>query len=346
MRIALVAPPFIAVPPKDYGGTELFVAQLAEGLQQQGIEVVVYANGDSTVNVERHWRYEHSQWPIKSDSEAWLKEMDHTSWAVEHAARHNCELIHVQSALALTYPGITGLPTVLTLHGPNEAKLTELYHRYRDTYYVCISQAQSRKESMPRTRVIHHGIDLSQYRLYERKQNYLSFIGRIAPIKGTHIAIEVAKRTGIPLKMAGEVQPLYRDYFEAKIKPEIDGKLVEYIGPANLESKNELLGNSMAMLFPIQWHEPFGLVMVEAMACGTPVLALPGGSVPEVVRDGVSGYVCRSVRELSKRALNLQFDPASLRRYVEEHFSTQRMVAEYADLYREAVSGRDAVHAA
>jgi glycosyltransferase involved in cell wall biosynthesis len=156
----------------------------------------------------------------------------------------------------------------------------------------------------------------------------------------------VAKRTGIPLKMAGDVQPQFRPYFEAKIKPQIDGKLVEYIGPANLQIKNELLGNSMAMLFPIQWSEPFGLVMVEAMACGTPVLALPGGSVPEVVRTGVSGYICRSVRELSHCALNLQFDPASVRRYVEENFSIQRMVSEYADLYREAISARGAAHAA
>jgi glycosyltransferase involved in cell wall biosynthesis len=342
MRIALIAPPFIAVPPIDYGGTELFVAQLAEGLKRQGIDVVVYANGESTVEVERYWRYEHSHWPIKSESEAWLMEMDHTSWAVEHASR-SCELIHVQSALALTYPPISRLPTVLTLHGPNEAKLTQLYQRYPDTYYVCISKAQCAKETMPRTRVIHHGIDLTQYRLYERKQKYLSFIGRIAPIKGTHIAIDVAKRTGIPLKIAGEVQPMYREYFEAKVKPHIDGKLVEYIGLANLETKNELLGNSMAMLFPIQWHEPFGLVMVEAMACGTPVLALPGGSVPEVVRDGVSGYLCRSVRQMAKHAENLQFDPASVRRYVEENFSTDRMVQEYAALYGEAISEKRGV---
>jgi len=148
------------------------------------------------------------------------------------------------------------------------------------------------------------------------------------------------------LKMAGDVQPQFRPYFEAKIKPQIDGKLVQYIGPANLQIKNELLGNSMAMLFPIQWSEPFGLVMVEAMACGTPVLALPGGSVPEVVRTGVSGYICRSVRELSNCALNLQFDPASVRRYVEENFSIQRMAAEYAELYREAISSRAAVNAA
>src|SRR6185312_5084153 len=129
------------------------------------------------------------------------------------------------------------------------------------------------------------------YRLQKDKQQYLSFIGRIAPIKGTHLAIEIAKQSGIPLKIAGEVQPAYREYFEAKVKPHIDGKFIEYVGLADLAAKNELLGNSLAMLFPIQWDEPFGLVMVESMACGTPVLALRGGSVPEVVQDGISGVV-------------------------------------------------------
>jgi glycosyltransferase involved in cell wall biosynthesis len=181
---------------------------------------------------------------------------------------------------------------------------------------------------------IHHGIDVTSYQLVQNKQRYLSFIGRIAPIKGTHIAIEIAKRSGIPLKIAGEVQPQNRDYFEKKVKPSLDGSFVEYIGPADLKAKNELLGNSMAMLFPIQWNEPFGLVMVEAMACGTPVLATPGGSVPEVVRDGVSGFICRTTSQIVNKLQNLAFEPAALRRYVEQEFSVQKMVGKYIDLYR------------
>src|SRR5205823_4718218 len=169
----------------------------------------------------------------------------------------------------------------------------------------------------------------SLYQLREKKQPYLSFIGRIAPIKGTHIAIDVAKRTGIPLKIAGDIQPMYRDYFEAKIKPHLDGRLVEYVGLADLAAKNELLGNSLAMLFPILWNEPFGLVMVEAMACGTPVLALRGGSVPEIVRNGVSGYVCDSLPELTERLRRFDLSPAKVRGYVEEHFSIERTVERY-----------------
>jgi glycosyltransferase involved in cell wall biosynthesis len=190
---------------------------------------------------------------------------------------------------------------------------------------------------MPRMQAVHHGINLFQYRFVEHKQNYLSFIGRIGPLKGTHIAIDVAKRTGIPLKIAGDVQPLNREYFERKIKPEIDGQLVEYIGVADLETKNELLGNSKAMLFPIQWNEPFGLVMIEAMACGTPVLAMPGGSVAEVVRPDVSGYICRSVRDMAKRAMTLNLNPTTVRSYVEEHFSVPRMAQRYVSVYESAL---------
>jgi glycosyltransferase involved in cell wall biosynthesis len=243
----------------------------------------------------------------------------------------------VQSGHGITFSRFTDRPMVLTLHGPHDPKLSELYSFFPDIHYVCISHAQCREERMPRMHTVHHGIDVGQYRLVEQKQPYLSFIGRIAPLKGTHIAIDVAKRTGIPLKIAGDIQPLHRDYFEGKIKPHLDGTLVEYIGLADLATKNELLGNSLAMLFPIQWNEPFGLVMVEAMACGTPVLAMPGGSVPEIVRPGVSGYICRSVIEMAKRARDLDLNPVEVRKYVEENFSTSRMAKAYLEVYQAAL---------
>jgi glycosyltransferase involved in cell wall biosynthesis len=334
LRIALIAAPFIAVPPADYGGTELFVGHLAEGLKRHGVEVVVYTNGESTVNAERRWIYERSQWPIKPSEQTWVKHLNHEAWAVQDAAK-DCDVIHVQSAQAIAFSRFVNRPMVLTLHGPHEPKLSEYYAQYPAVHYVCISDAQKQTESMPKMRTIHHGIDVSLYRLVEKKQRYLSFIGRIAPLKGTHLAIEVAQRTGIPLKIAGDIQPANRGYFEKKIRPEIDGQLVQYIGLADLHAKNELLGNSMAMLFPIQWNEPFGLVMVEAMACGTPVLAMPGGSVPEVVQDGVSGYICRSVRSMAKRVGELNFKPSAVRNYVEENFSVEHMVRDYVSLYEE-----------
>jgi glycosyltransferase involved in cell wall biosynthesis len=337
LKIALIAAPFIAVPPPGYGGTELFVAHLAEGLHREGVGVVVYTNGESTVNVERRSLYRHAQWPIKEPEQAWIRELNHSAWSI-HDAERDCDIIHVQSAAGIALTPFVKPPMVLTVHGPHEPYLSEYYSHYPQVQYVCISDAQRQAESMPKMHTIHHGIDVSKYHLVTKKQSYLSFIGRIAPIKGTHLAIDVAKRTGIPLKIAGDVQPIYREYFERKIRPQIDGKLVEYIGLADLDAKNELLGNSMAMLFPILWNEPFGLVMVEAMACGTPVLAMPGGSVPEVVRDGVSGFLCRSVREMSSRLRDLNLDPASVRRYVEENFSVERMVKRYIELYQRVLS--------
>ncbi len=344
LRIALIAPPFIPVPPVDYGGTELFVAQLAEGLCKKGLDVVVYANGESTVHTEVRSLYPNSRWPIKQPERAWIREVNHTSWAIQDAA-NDCNLIHCQSAQAVAFSRFVSRPFVLTLHGPHEDHLSEYYAQYPNVTYVCISDAQRERESMPHLSTIHHGLDLSLYHLVETKQQYLSFIGRIAPIKGTHIAIDVARRTGIPLKIAGEVQPLYREYFDNKIRPHIDGKLVEYVGLADLQAKNELLGNSIAMLFPIQWSEPFGLVMLEAMACGTPVLALPGGSVSEVVQDGISGHVCRNVREMAERVQSLNFRPGTVRRYVEENFSIEKMVDKYAALYEEALRNEGEVAA-
>lgn len=232
----------------------------------------------------------------------------------------------MQSAQALAFSHLANRPFVLTLHGPHESYLSDYYRRYPDVQFVCISEFQAHQESMSKLRTIHHGIDINLYQFVEHKQPYLSFIGRIAPIKGTHVAIDIAERTGIPLKIAGEVQPAFREYFEKKIRPRIDGKLVEYVGPADLKAKNELLGNSMAMLFPIQWNEPFGLVMLEAMACGSPVLAMPGGSVSEVVQEGISGHICRSIREMVKRVKNLAIDAGTVRHYVEENFSLDKMV--------------------
>jgi len=339
LRIALIAAPFLAVPPVDYGGTELFIAHLAEGLQKLGVEVVVYTIGESTVSTERRWLYRESLWPIKIPERASLREMNHISWAIADAMNES-HVMHVQAPQALVFSRIVKRPFVLTLHGPHEPSLSEFYSYFPDVQYVCISQAQCREEAMPNRHTIHHGIDLSLYRLVENKQPYLSFIGRIAPIKGTHIAIDLAQRTGIPLKIAGEVQPIYQQYFDRHVRPQLDGKLVEYIGPADLKAKNELLGNSMAMLFPIQWNEPFGLAMVEAMACGTPVVAMPGGSVPEVVREGISGHICRNVREMARTVLNLNFKPAAVRAYAEQHFSIEKMASHYAALYQDILGRR------
>ncbi len=339
MRIALIASPFISVPPIRYGGTELFIAHLAEGLKRRGIEAVVYCNGESTVNAERRSYYSRAEWPLSTETSGMLKELDHVSWAIEGAAK-TCDLIHINSAPAITYSRYVPTPFVCTLHHPHETALTRMYERYPEIYYAAISKHQASVHPTLAVTTIHHGIDMTKYRLQVKKEDYLCFLGRIAPIKGVHTAIEVAKRAGIPLKIAGEIQPIFRDYFDTVVKPHIDGRFVEYVGEADLEMKNQLLGNSRGLLFPIQWNEPFGLVMVEAMACGTPVFALPGGSVPEVVRPGISGAISLSAEEMADTVRNTTFRPEVVRGWVEQRFSVDIMVQRYVALYEEILSKR------
>ncbi len=334
MRIAIVAPPFITVPPKRYGGTELFVAELALGLQGVGVDITVYTNGESAVEAPIKWFYDKEEWPLNEEVEASLKGLNHSAWAMKDAAA-DADIIHLNNAPGLSLCRFVDVPVVYTVHHAFEPALARYYRGFPDVSYVAISHCQRRKLTMPKVRTIHHGIDASLYRLQERKQPYLAFLGRIAPVKGTHLAVDIARETGIPLKIAGEIQPLFKDYWESQVKPHVDGRFIEYVGEAGLEEKNELLGNSMAMLFPVQWDEPFGLVMIEAMACGTPVLALAGGSVEEIVKEGVGGHVRSDVSQLAQCIRDLKIDAKTVRRYMEEFFSCQRMTRDYISLYTE-----------
>ena len=345
MRIALIVPPFISVPPKKYGGTELFAGHLALGLDKLGLDVVVYTNGESTIPVEKRWLYPDSLWPIDTEIHTDLRDINHGAWAVQDAAE-SADIIHISNAPSLVHSRFVDVPFVYTIHHSYDKGLSDLYSYYPDAWYVSISEFQGKLEQVPKLRTIHHGINPDDYQMGEGKREYFTFLGRIAPVKGTHNAIEVAKRTGIPLKIAGEVQPKFKDYFETQVKPHIDGKFIEYVGEADLAMKNELLGSSVGLLFPIEWDEPFGLVMIEAMACGAPVFALPGGSVAEVVKDGVSGYICHSVDEMVERAKHApQFDFARVRQYGLQEFSLDRMVQSYADLYAEILGERTAAQA-
>ncbi len=312
----------------------MFVAELARGLQFREIDVTVYANGESTIDVPVRWLYPQGEWPLQGDVEATLKGLNHFAWAVKEAAQ-DADLMHVNSAPGLSFARFTDVPMVYTVHHTYDAALAEFYQAYPAVSYVTISSFQGEKLCLPRIRTIHHGIDPSLYAVQEKKQEYLSFLGRIAPAKGTHLAIEIAKKAGIPLKIAGEVQPIYRNYWETMVKPQVDGKFIEYVGEVGMEEKIELLGNSLAMVFPVQWDEPFGLVMIEAMACGTPVLATPRGSVREVVKEGVSGHVRESASELARCARNLKVPARTVRGYMEELFSVERMTRDYINLYTE-----------
>jgi len=332
MRVAIVAPPFIPVPPVKYGGTELFVAQLAEGLSRRGHDVVVYTNGESRVGCDRRWLYPTADWPPTDGEASARKNLRHSSWAIRDAAR-SADVLHLNDVVGLPFTSDVDVPRVLTMHHPHEPALSAIYQQFPETTYVAISHAQARREPMDRVTVVHHGLRIDDYTFAAAKDDYLAFLGRMVPCKGAHTAINVARRAGLRLKMAGEVQPMFDDYWREVVLPQVDGDRIQYIGEADAAMKNDLLSGARALLFPIDWEEPFGLVMIEAMACGTPVLAFGGGSVPEIVRDGVSGWICADVDEMIARAVAPGIPAGLCRSWAEAHFSCERMVDGYLDLY-------------
>jgi glycosyltransferase involved in cell wall biosynthesis len=338
MRIALIGPPFIEIPPRCYGGTELFIGNLAAALHARGHHVTVYGNGESTPACPVKWRYERAEWPPDGSVRSHLKNADHTAWAIRDACAF-ADVIHLNDIVGVPFTRFTSVPAVLTIHHPHEPELTEQYQRYPDVHYVAIARWLARTEPMPRVSVVHHGIAVDRYvfRAARQKEDYVAFLGRMAPCKGAHLAIEAARRAGVRLKLAGEVQPVFQEYWEQQVRPGIDGDRIQYIGAADFKAKNELLSRARALLFPIEWQEPFGLVMIEAMACGTPVLAFAGGAVDEIVAPGVSGWICADVDDMARRIRGLDIAPASCRAYVNARFSIAKMADAYLDVYERAL---------
>jgi glycosyltransferase involved in cell wall biosynthesis len=340
MRIGLIAPPFIAVPPATYGGTELYIANLAKGLHARGHDVTVYANGESRLPCPVKWRYAEADWPVRDGFRAELKNIDHTAWAMRDAALTS-DLVHLNDVTGVPLTHFTDLPVVLTMHHPHEPALSEQYARYPDIDYVAIGEWLARREHMPRLHVVHHGIPLDDYTFSSMKEDYVAFLGRMAPCKAPHLAIEAARRAGIRLKLAGEVQPIFHEYWAQQVAQRVDGRQIEYIGEAGPAQKNALLSRARALLFPIQWEEPFGLVMIEAMACGTPVLAFAGGAVQEIVQNGVNGWICGDVDEMAERAAARLPASDGCRDSVARQFSVDRMVDDYLAIYERLISPRE-----
>jgi glycosyltransferase involved in cell wall biosynthesis len=344
MRIALVAPPFIEVPPRRYGGTELFVANLACELHARGHDVTVYGNGDSRLPCRVKWRYAHADWPLEDPQQSFFKNTDHAAWAIHDAARH-ADIIHLNDVVGIPFTTFVNPPAVLTIHHPHENVLSDQYMKYPSVHYVTISQWLARREPMPHVHVVHHGIPMPDYTFSNDKDDYVAFLGRIAPCKGPHLAVAAARLAGVHLKLAGEIQPVYRDYWEHQVRPLVDGAQIEYVGEADRRLKNELLSRAKALLFPIQWEEPFGLVMIEAMACGTPVLAFAGGAVEEVVVDGVNGWICADIADMAARIRTLDIAPAACRQFAATRFSVARMADGYVEVYERALEGAAAISA-
>ena len=344
VRIAQVAPLYESVPPKLYGGTERVVSYLTEELVRAGHEVTLFASGDSetAANVVSPCRK-----ALRLDPRC-VDQMAYHILMLEEVCQlaNQFDIIHYHVDY-LHFPASrrSAVPTVTTLHGRLDLDdLIPLYQEFGEMPVVSISDAQ--RQPLPWVNwvsTIHHGLPEDLYTFHDEPGKYLAFLGRISPEKGVDHAIEMAKRAGIPLKIAAKVDRADREYFEARIKPLLDHPLIDYIGEIGEKGKDEFLGNALALLAPVNWREPFGLVLIEALACGTPVVAYNRGSVPEIVTDGVTGFVVPDLDtaiasigrlpELRRAACRLDF---------EARFTARRMRRDYERAYRKLIRSQAA----
>jgi glycosyltransferase involved in cell wall biosynthesis len=338
MRIAVIAPPWTPVPPKLYGGIELVVDRLATGFDRAGHEVLLFTTGDSTCAVPRQWLLAEAEHERIGSV---VPELRHIMAAYE--AVRDFDVVHDHTVMGPVYAQrFPDLRVVTTVHGPFNEELIDIYGRIADRVpLIGISHAQGRAApQIPIARVIHHGLDVEEFPVGTGEGGYLLFLGRMSPDKGAHRATEVAFKTGMPLVIAAKMrEPWEHRYFERNVQPYLNDD-IRYVGEVPHEEKLELLANARALVFPIRWNEPFGMVMIEALACGTPVLAFPEGAAPEVVQHGKTGFLCQDQQEMIDAIGRLdEIDRADCRASVEGYFSTERMVREHIELFEEVVAG-------
>ena len=338
MRIAVLAPIAWRVPPRHYGPWELFASLLTEGLVSRGHDVTLFAAGDSKTSarlcsvVPRGWSEDPSIDPK-------VAECLHVSQVFERASEF--DVIHNSfDFLPLTYSALISTPVVTTIHGFSSPRIVPVYAKYsQSTFYVAISEAD-RNPALDYVATIHHGIETTNFTFNPNSGSYLAFFGRIHPDKGVVAAIDAAKATGIPLRIAGIIQD--EAYFEREVTPRLDGDRVRFIGPVEAEDRSSFLGSAVALLHLIDFDEPFGLSVVEAMACGTPVIAFDRGSMPEIIIDGVTGFLVRDVASAAAAIMEVgQLNRKTVRDVAVQRFSNNRMVDEYVDVYRQVIAEHD-----
>lgn len=335
MKIAQISPLYESVPPKLYGGTERVVHFLTEELVSQGHDVTLFASGDSNTSAKL----------ISVCKKALRLNPEYIDPIALHIAltefvakkSHEFDIVHSHIDY-LNYPIIkrSKIPHVTTLHGRLDLpELQFVYKEFRDIPVVSISNSQRKPVPCANWKgTVYHGLPLDLFNYNYLPGNYLAYVGRISPEKRVDRAIEIAIKAGIPIRIAAKVDKNDKEYFEEEIKHLLDHPLVEFLGEVNETEKEELLINAIGLIYPIDWPEPFGLAMIEAMACGTPVVAFRNGSVPEVVDIGVTGFIVNSIDEAVKAVENLSFiDREKCRKKFEERFSATRMANDYLNIY-------------
>lgn len=340
MRIAQVAPLHESVPPRTYGGTERVVSYLTEELVRLGHDVTLFASGDSRTLAKLNPVCPRA---LRFDSECQLPLVHHYLQLEAVIARiDDFDIVHYHTDyLHFPLSRRTKVPQLTTLHGRLDLRdLRPLFAAFDDMPVVSISNAQRSPLSEAQyCGTVHHGLPVDLYPFNPNAGSYFAFIGRISPEKRADRAIEIATRLQTPLKIAAKIDRVDTEYFEREIAPLLDNPLVEFIGEISEASKGAFLGSARALLMPIDWPEPFGLVTIEAMACGTPVIAYDHGSMPEIIEPGVNGYLVNSQDEATEAAERVhQLDRHRCRRLFEERFSVQRMAQQYLTLYEQQLA--------
>lgn len=340
MRIAQIAPLYESVPPRLYGGTERVVHYLTEELVRQGHRVTLFASGDSRTNARLISAYPRGLRldPVRPDPVA----VHFLLLEAVFARVQEFDILHFHiDYLHFPVSNRTGIPSVTTLHGRLDAPVhSALYRAYPDLPLVAISHAQRASLSGVHWQgTVHHGLPPDLLRPGAGDGGYVAFVGRVSPEKGVDKAIEMARRAGVQLRIAAKVQDTDQEYFDSTIAPLLNGDHVEFVGEIDEQRKAEFLGKARALLFPIDWPEPFGLVMIESLACGTPVVAFRRGSVPEIIQDGVNGFVVESVQQGAEAIGRLdELDRTVCRRTFDSRFSVQHMVSAYLHIYDQVLA--------
>jgi glycosyltransferase involved in cell wall biosynthesis len=337
MRIAQVAPLYESVPPKLYGGTERVVSYLTEELVRQGHDVTLFATGDSTTSATLRPVCERA---LRLEGKKITDPLAHHIRMIEMVAREapDFDVIHFHiDYLHFPVTRRQDVRAVTTLHGRLDiSDLIPVFREFTDMNLVSISNAQ--RTPMPWANwvaTVHHGLPENLLKAHYEPGKYLAFLGRISPEKRVDRAIQIARRVGMPIRVAAKVDPADKEYFEANIRRLLKHPLVDYVGEIDDRNKSDFLGNAYALLFPIDWPEPFGLVMIEAMACGTPVVAYQMGSVPEIIEDGRTGYVVDSVHQAAKAVERIgSLDRKICRQIFDERFSARRMCLDYLEVFK------------
>ena len=339
MKIAILAPPWFAVPPSGYGGIEWIVWLLADGLTEHGHEVTLFASGDSRTSAELSWVFEHAPSELIGRS---VPELRHVLSCYERANEFDVINDHT-GPLGAVLGGLLPTPVVHTVHGPLDGEPGQVYAGISRVApgvgLISISLNQRRpRPDLNWVANVPNALDLEHYPCKPHRGDYLLFLGRLNHEKGAHRAIAVAMELGLPLKLAGKMRETReQEYFAEFVEPHLGGE-IEFLGEVNHGTKVELLQNARTTLFPIEWEEPFGLVMIESMACGTPVVATRHGAVPEVIGDGAGGVIVDHWRQIPAALEQADaIEPLEARRYAEEQFAPGRMVADYVRAYEAAI---------